>query len=165
MKSDFTDNSLVQNTFIQSILAKNTQTNDTDLLSPFQNKTLKQVSQEVYDVLVGIIDPQEVEKTIKKCIGYQYIDEIYHLQKGRYIRWISKKKQNTKNNNTSHSLTNGAIVLDVKFLDSGTHILCKNNMGKMIQLKMDDCILFQKLSTTELLILTANEEMQKNAHV
>ena len=78
----------------------------------------------------------------------RYVDEINELHKGKHIRWIRTG---------TTSLTNGGIVVDIKFKDNGTHIMCKNGMNRFIQYKFDDCITFQKLSTEEQLIMMAYE--------
>ena len=59
-------------------------------------------------------------------------------------------------------LTTGGIVVDIKFLDTGTHImvLTKNPKCKCMQYNFDDCITFQKLLTDEQLILAAYEYIQ-----
>ena len=69
------------------------------------------------------------------------MEKVYHVHKGKHIRWLRNDK-----------LTNGGIVVDVKFLENGTQILCKNRQ-RFIQYKFDDCITFQKLTMDELLIL------------
>ena len=58
------------------------------------------------------------------------------------------------------SLTNGGIVVDVKFLDNGTHILCKNGL-RFIQYKFDDCLTFQKLSADEQMVLSCYDFLRK----
>ena len=46
------------------------------------------------------------------------------------------------------------IVLDIKIMDTGVHILCKTGC-RYIQYKFDECLTYQKLSTDELLLFTA----------
>ena len=50
--------------------------------------------------------------------------------------------------------------MDVKFMDTGTQILCRNVCNKFIQIKFDECIIFQKLSVEEQLILLAYENAE-----
>ena len=57
-------------------------------------------------------------------------------------------------------ITNGGIVVDVKFLDNGTHILCKNG-PRFIQYKFDDCLTFQKLSADEQMVLSCYDLLRK----
>jgi len=82
--------------------------------------------------------------------GYRYVENLYELHKGKHIRWI--REANKK-------LTNGAIIMDVKFTDKGTNILCRNSQFRLFQVKFDECIIFQKLSTGEQLILMAYEHV------
>ena len=49
----------------------------------------------------------------------------------------------------------GGIFLEIKLLDTGTHMMIKNNMNRIFQIKMDECIVFQKLSDQEKIILLA----------
>jgi hypothetical protein len=68
------------------------------------------------------------------------------------VRWIRRSNP--------EKLVNGGIVVDVKFLGNGTHIVVKNNMHQFIQYKFDECITFQKLSSDELMILMAYENIR-----
>jgi hypothetical protein len=117
------------------------------------NKTLDDILDENINALknIGIIDA-EITKICNRLIGYRYIDNIYEIHKGKQIRWI---RPETK------QLTNGGIVLDVKFLDNGCHILCKNLQHRLFQIKFNECTIFQKLSTGEQLILMAYEHLNK----
>jgi hypothetical protein len=87
----------------------------------------------------------KVAEFSKKMDGYKQINNVFELQRGRHIRWMRTLSQPT----------NGAILIDIKFLDNGTYILCKNIMGKMFQIKYDDCIIFQKMTTDEIMIAYA----------
>ena len=71
------------------------------------------------------------------------------MKYGQYIRWINIK------NPEKLTLTNGGIFLEIKLLDTGTHMMIKNNMNRIFQIKMDECIVFQKLSDQEKIILLA----------
>ena len=107
-----------------------------------EDKTLEDITKEVYEQ-VGHL-PDEIHK---KLFGYRFISEIYHLHRGKHIRWI--------NNRNPTEITNGAFVVDIKFLDNGTNILCKNG-NRLFELKYDNCLIFQKLSLEEQLILVSN---------
>ena len=43
-----------------------------------------------------------------KLASYRFVDEIYQLHLGKYIRWVTKNEQ---------SLKIGGFVVDIKFLD------------------------------------------------
>jgi len=114
-----------------------------------ENKTLDGITEEITEEICEICDEKEIqEKICLKLIGYRLVDELHELHKGKHVRWLRRGTNN---------LTNGGIVVDIKFLDSGTHILCMNSMKRFIQYKYDDCITFQKMSSTEMLILMAYE--------
>jgi len=104
--------------------------------------SLKTISKEIFDTFREIgLENERVYKYCESLIHYRLIEHVYHIHKGKHIRWLRNGK-----------LTNGGIVVDVKFLDTGTHILCKNK-NRFIQYRFDDCPTFQKLTADELLIL------------
>lgn len=110
--------------------------------------SLKTISSEIVQVLKS--ENISIENLYKYCnslLHYRFIDEVYHIHKGKHIRWMRNKK-----------LTNGGIVVDVKFTDLGTQILCKTK-NRFIQYKFDECITFQKLSDDELLILQLKDSL------
>lgn len=110
--------------------------------------SLKTISEEIVQVLKS--ENISIENLYKYCnslLHYRFIDEVYHIHKGKHIRWMRNKK-----------LTNGGIVVDVKFTDLGTQILCKTK-NRFIQYKFDECITFQKLSDDELLILQIKDSL------
>jgi len=115
-----------------------------------ENKTLKTIMQENYDIVRQIpIASETVEGIYKKLSEYRYVDEVRELHKGKHVRWIVKK--------TPEKLNNGGIVMNILFKDNGTHVLCRNTQNRFIQYKFDECYTFQKLSADELLILSVYE--------
>lgn len=119
-------------------------------MSNYQEHTLQEISQKVYHALESVfLDKEQLKENLKKLAGYCHIDELFRLERGRYIRWVSYKKG-------IPFMTNGGIVLDMKFTDTGTHILCKTNNARLLQVKFDSSVIFQQLSYDEKLILTAN---------
>ena len=105
-----------------------------DLLSAFEK---------IKDLELSIITKQQY---CDKLIGYRLVDELHELHKGKHVRWI--RIDNAK-------LTNGGIVVDIKFMDKGIQVLCRNSTNKFIQYKYDECITFQKLNETEQVIMMA----------
>ena len=57
-------------------------------------------------------------------------------------------------------LSNGGIVCDIK-INEGINIICRNNMHRFFQLKMGECLVFQKLSQQEQVILKALDYLNK----
>lgn len=85
---------------------------------------------------------------MKTLEHYKYIDELPELNFGAYIRWIPLK------NPSEIKLTNGGFVCDVK-IEDGINVVCRNKMNRFFQLKMGDCLIFQKLSDQERVLLSA----------
>ena len=120
-----------------------------------ENKTMEMINKEVFDVISELkINSKSKKEFCKKLIGYRLIDKINELHKGKHIRWI---RLNTKDN--IHKLTNGGIVVNVKFLDNGIQVLCMSSGNRFIQYKFDECLTFQKLTVEEQLILMAYEKI------
>jgi len=114
------------------------------------NTNSSQLAKEKNDILQKLHLPrEELKKIHKKLNQYRYVDELSDLKYGQYLRWINIS------NPEKLFLTTGGIFLDLKLLDTGTHIMCKNNMNRIFQIKMDECIVFQKMSNQELIILSA----------
>jgi hypothetical protein len=120
-----------------------------------QNKSMKKITKEIYRTIQKIRTPQKTQfEYCQKLIGYRLIDDVHELHVGKHIRWIREDSQ-------AQVLTNGGIVTTIKFLDNGTHVLCKGNGVRFIQFKFDDCIIFQKMSLEEQLIMMAYDYLEK----
>lgn len=115
-----------------------------------ENKSLKEINQDVFEK-INILNIELEKKQIycNKLIEYYPIENIYELHKGKHIRWLRDNK-----------LTNGGIIVNIKFTDNGTQILCMNSCKKFTQIKFDECTIFQKLNETEQLIIMAYEYSQ-----
>ena len=115
------------------------------------DRTLKDIAKEIYEAIQEVDLPkQTISSYCGKLVEYRLVDAIYQLHKGKHVRWIRIANSHAT---ASSQLTNGGIVVDIRFLDNGTHIICKNK-NRFIQYKFDDCITFQKLSQDEQLLLS-----------
>lgn len=124
--------------------------------SYLENKTSYDITKEIIDILKEINIPNDKKKEYsKKLLGYRYIDDIRDLHKGKHIRWI-------KRNVTPILMTNGATLVNIKFLDNGTYVVCKNPQNRFFQIKLDDCYIFQKMTLEENLIIMAYDYIEKN---
>jgi len=136
---------------VQDLLAASENV-DADFL---RDQTLATIAKDIYDVLtVQDFDTDEVADFCQKLREYRYVDQLHQLHKGKSVRWIRLGTSGAP------YLTNGGIVVDVKFLDNGTHILCKNKT-RFIQYRFDDCLTFQRLTADEQLVLTCMEFIRK----
>ncbi len=119
-----------------------------------ENKTWDDLFQEKKEVLEELELDKPTEKLwLTRLTEYRYVKNIYEIHKGKHLRWIKKISDTPK-------LTNGAIVSEIKFLDNGTYIQCNTYQNRVFQIKMDDCILFQKLSQDEMLILSIYDDIK-----
>ena len=91
----------------------------------------------------------ELKKMHSALKFYKYVDELPDIHLGRYIRWISLKNPN------NIKLTRGGIICDIYTSDNDIEIKCKNNMNHFFSLKLNECLVFQKLTPQENIILSA----------
>jgi len=121
------------------------------------NKTFDVIKTDILYTLTNnfpYLSSYQIDSFSKTLFDFRYVDEIYELHKGKYVRWI---KINHNSTNNIPKLTTGGFVVNIKFLDNGIYILCKNNRNQFIQYKYDDCITFQKLSYEEHIILMIHQ--------
>ena len=140
------DSSLLDTININEIISMS-ENDNTDYIN---KKTMNDILNSVYEGLTELpINEIKRNELYNKLAGYRIIENIYEIHKGKHIRWIRY--------NTPDKITNGAIVAEIKFYNNGTHVLCKTIHNKIFQIKYDECLIFQKLSVGEQLILMAYE--------
>ena len=102
------------------------------------------------------LDRNTLKDYHKKLKDYRYVSDLTDFKFGSYIRWIPLKNiENLK-------LTRGAILCDYKVVNGQLHIVCKNNFGKVFQIKFDEVEIFQKLSYQEKVLLHVIDMLDKN---
>ena len=72
---------------------------------------------------------------------YKIVHEIDKLRYGSYIKWIKDKK-----------IYKGMIICDIVIGDEGVNIKGKTFTNQFLTIKMDDCIIFQKMTKEEVII-------------
>jgi hypothetical protein len=132
--------------------AKNVATSlDASCHHAIEGHTLDSIMQEITNILhiEQIPNAREIQD---KLTDYRYVGEICDLFRGRHIRWIRVLENNGAR--IPHPiLTNGGIVTDIKFQENGIYIQCKNPRNQFMQFQFDHCILFQKLTPEECILL------------
>ena len=132
-------------------LTKALENDDNAELIDLDNSKIKCIKN---DILQKLGLPSSKLKAYHKTLkNYRYIDELPGIRYGAYIRWISLKDP------ANIKLTNGGIICDIK-VDDGIQIRCKNNQHRFFQLKMGECLIFQKLSDQEQILLSAMDYLQ-----
>jgi hypothetical protein len=103
------------------------------------------------------LERNETLELLRKLKGYKYVDEMNDLKYGTYLRWIPL------NDPENIHLTKGAVFCELNITDNGVLIVCKN-LGystRHFQIKMDECLIFQKLTSQELVLLSALDHLSK----
>jgi len=100
--------------------------------------------------------PRETLKNYHiKLKDYRYVDDLTDIKDGRYIRWINLSDP------SKICLTSGGIIIDIKICEGGIHLVCKNFRNRKFQIKIDECLIFQKLTDQENIILSALDYVNK----
>ena len=121
------------------------------------NFTSKKILEMNLNILKELqLDKNETLQILKKLKDYKYIDEMNDLKYGTYIRWIPI------NNPENIHLTKGAVFCEIKITDNGVFITCKNFMHRHYTFKMDECLIFQKLTSPEKVIIYALDHLEQN---
>jgi len=92
-----------------------------------------------------------------KLKDYKYVDEMNDLKYGTFIRWIPIEDPN------SIQLTKGALFCEMKITDDGVFCVCKNFgfPARHFRISMDKNLIFQKLTSQEIVLLTALDHLSK----
>jgi len=99
----------------------------------------------------------EIEAYMNKLKDYMYIDDMSHLKYGSYIKYIPITDPDDL------PLKSGGIMCEMKITDQGISIVCKGfgYNAKHFQIKFDEVIIFQKLTSQEKVLLNAIEYLNK----
>lgn len=116
--------------------------------SSIMNLTNSKIKDHKNNVLQRLQLPRDKLKIFhKKLKNYRYIRGMNDLQYGYYLRWIPLKNPNEL------YLTNGGNICSIEIINSQIQIKLKNNRNRIFQIKYDNCILFQKITDQEKVIL------------
>jgi len=100
---------------------------------------------------------KETLNLLNKLKDYKYVDEMDDLKYGTFIRWIPIEDPNNIH------LTKGAIFCEMKITDNGVFCVCKNfgYSSRHFQIEMDKNLIFQKLTSQEMVLLSALDHLSK----
>lgn len=93
------------------------------------------------------LDKKEMDDILKKLENYKYVEEVDDLKYGAFIRWIPLT------NPDDLPLHYAGMICEVKFTDEGIIISCKNFMHRHYTIKMDECLIFQKFTNEEKIMM------------
>ena len=135
---------------------------DNDRNLSISKLTYDKINNMKYNMLERLgMNDEELESMLHKLADYRYVEELQDIQHGAFIRYIPLTYKNG-DNNSDIILKNGGFICDIKILGSGVHLLCRNHFRKIFQLKLDEVLIFQKLSNQEEIILSVFDYLSKN---
>jgi len=118
------------------------------------NLTTVKIQEMIFRILKELhLDRELMINYFKKLKGYKYVDELNDLKYGGFIRWIPITDPDYL------PLNQCGIICDIIISDDGIYIVCKNFMHRHYRFKMDECLIFQKLTSQELIILNALDHL------
>ena len=119
-------------------------------------------TKKITEMNLKIINELQLERKysleiMKKIKDYKYVDELNDLKYGTYIRWIPIRDPD------DIYITKGALFCETKIKDDGVYLICKNYgfSNKHFQIKLDENLVFQKLTGQELVLLSALDHLSK----
>jgi hypothetical protein len=128
---------------------------DNDDNENIMNLTTKKILEMNYNILKELhLEKKTTLEYLKKLKGYKYVDELQDLKHGRFIKWIPIIDP------TNLPLHYSGMLCEIKITDQGVFIICKNFMHRHYTFKMDECLIFQKLSQQEQVILNALDHLE-----
>ena len=129
---------------------------DNDTNETIMHLTTKKIWQLKLNILNELhLDKDVTLNYLKKLKDYRYVDELNELKYGGFIRWIPITEPSYL------PLHYCGMISDIKITDNGVLITCKNFMHRHYTFKMDECLIFQKLSSQEQVILLALDHLEK----
>ena len=101
------------------------------------------------DMLQKLHLPREQLKELnKKLKQYRYVDEASDLRYGAHVRWVPLGGR------SAGRLTTGGVICQLK-TDNGVRVVCRNASHRFFQFKLGDCLVFQKVTPEEAVLLSA----------
>ena len=138
--------------------------NDESLLKALDNEentsimklNSKKVLEEKTNMLNELdLDDVTFKQFMNKLKNYRFVDELQDIKYGSYIRWIKITDDNIP------KLSNGGFIIDIKIFDDGCQVICKNMYNAIMQIKLNENIVFQKISDQEKVILSVLDYLNK----
>ena len=127
---------------------------DNDNNETIMNLTTKKIMEMNLNILKELHLKKDITiNYLNKLKGYRYIDELNDLKYGAFIKWIPIIDPNYL------PLHHCGMICEIKITDDGILIKCKNFMHRHYTFKMDECLIFQKLTTQEQIIINALDHL------
>ena len=133
---------------------------DNETNESIMNLTSAKIEETIFNILKELhLERETFINYFKKLKGYKYVDELDDLKYGGFIRWIPITDPDNL------PLNQCGIICDILIKDDGIYIVCKNFMHRHYRFKMDECLIFQKLTSQEMIILSALDHLDKTKEI
>jgi hypothetical protein len=116
-------------------------------------RTIKERKKKILDTL--FLEPELMKHYQSLLLEYRYVDEVDELRMGSYIRFF---RLNTDPDFLT--LGRGAFLADIK-IQKHVIILLMKNRNYFFNLKMDECILFQKNTNQEKVLIQILDQIKR----
>ena len=133
--------------FNKDTLLKAVDNDSNESIMKLNNRKIKQIKNDLFQKLH--FNKEMIKSLHNKLKDYRFVDDLSEINYGRYIRWINM------NNIDNLKLTNGGIICQIIATETDTVITCKNNYNQLFRIKMAECLIFQKITEQEKVILYA----------
>lgn len=129
---------------------------------------LSKIKSDKNDILQKLqLSGENLKRYHKKLKEYQYVDNPDDLHHGSYIRWFPLKgiiDANKDYRDFNLKLTNGGIITSICYGEDDNDyglVRVKNICNRFFCIRTDECVIFQKLSDEEKLLLNIMEYLDK----
>ena len=119
-----------------------------------EGKTSEVLQREKEEVFRSFGYPAELMGALSM---YRLVGNLQEMRLGRYCRWIVNKTTTT----TTNVLHGGGYLIKVSFTDKGVYLLCEKMKKYKMMVKMDDAVVFQKMTAEEWVVVMANDYSAK----
>lgn len=116
---------------------------------------IEEIKQSIEEEFGDELEKDKQKTMIQKLIGYRHVDELDGLHIGKNTRWIHKYKDDIR-------VTNGGLLLNTIFTEDGINLVIKLWNGRINKIRFDDCLVYQKMSFGEQLILMVSDYIKNN---
>jgi hypothetical protein len=134
-------------------LVKALDNNDNENIMNLTTRKIMKMNLQILKELM--LDRNTTINYLRKLKGYKFVDEINDLKHGSFIRWIPIIDPDNL------PLTQCGMICDIRITDDSVIIVCKNFMHRHYTFKMDEVLIFQKLTSQEMVILSALDHLEK----
>ena len=137
---------------------------ESDKLLSISKLTYDKINTIKYNVLTRVgLEDDELESMLLKLSDYRYVEELQDIHHGAFIRYVPLISNAVKSSENADEiiLKPGGFICDVKILGPGVQLLCRNHFRRMFQLRLDEVLLFQKLTKQEEIILSVFDYLHK----